>query len=170
MGFSGIEWDGRQTVAGYGDSEIVCSGGRPLERIVVVVAMLPIFALSAQELVQPNLDGLKYSALAKSASIQGIVQFVVKSDGIQLVSGHSMLVEAAKSNLEKWAQAHVSDIPLSVIYSFRLAEPKFIEVDEPIWDKFNRFFLRLFHLHVTEELRNIAAFIPKTTRRFLRVK
>jgi hypothetical protein len=116
--------------------------------------------MSAQELVQPNLEGLKYTALAKSASIQGIVQFVVKSDGIRLVSGHPMLVEAAKSNLEKWAQTHVSDIPLSVTYSFRLADPTLIEVDEPIWNKLDRFFLGLFHRPVTRRAKEYRCVHP----------
>ena len=110
-----------------------------------MAAMLLTFTLSAQDIAQPNLEGLKYSALAKKASIQGIVKFVVKSDGIRLVSGHPMLVEAAQSNLEKWAQTHVSDIPFSVTYSFQLADPTLIEADEPIWNKLDRFFLRLFH-------------------------
>src|SRR5579862_6951977 len=119
-----------------------------------------VLTMTAQEPVQPNLEGLKYSALAKSASIQGTVQFVVESDGIRLVSGHPMLVEAAQSNLEKWAQTHVFGIPLSVSYSFRLAEPKFIEVDEPIWDRFESFFLRLFHRPVTRRAKEYRSVHP----------
>jgi hypothetical protein len=32
---------------------------------------------------------------------KGLFEFVVKSEGIQLVSGHPILAAAAKSNLEK---------------------------------------------------------------------
>jgi hypothetical protein len=135
-----------------------------LPEMILKLSMLvscAAFTMTAQEIVQPNLEGLKYPALAKSASIQGIIQFVVNSDGIRLVSGHPMLVAAAKSNLEKWAQTHVSDIPLSVSYSFRLADPKFIEVDEPILDKFDRFFLRLFHLPVTRRVKEYRCVHPE---------
>ena len=55
-----------------------------------------------------NLDGFKYPALARSARIGGTVQFLVKSDGIQLLSGHNLLVPAARSNLEKWAVPYAS--------------------------------------------------------------
>jgi hypothetical protein len=66
--------------------------------ILVSYATLTI---TAQELVQPNLDGFKYPPLARSARIAGTVQLVVGSDGVQVISGHPMLVAAAKSNLEK---------------------------------------------------------------------
>ena len=62
-----------------------------------------------------------------------------------------MLAAAAKSNLEKWAMPQASDTALSVTYVFRLTIPDdiLIEVDEPIGDQFDRFFLRLLHLPVT---------------------
>ena len=111
-----------------------------------------VLTMTAQELVQPNLDGFKYPVIARSARIQGTVQFLVRSDGIQLVSGHPMLAAAAKSNLEKWAVPYPSDTPLSVTYHF-LVVPEFKQVNEPIGDRFDRFFLRLFHRPVTRQVK-----------------
>jgi hypothetical protein len=110
--------------------------------------------IGAQELVQPNLDGFKYPALARSARIEGTVEFVVKLDGIQLLSGHPMLAAVAKSNLEKWAAHYTVYAPLSVTYVFRLRETDMpiIEASEPIGDGFHRFFLRLFHRPLTRRV------------------
>jgi hypothetical protein len=119
--------------------------------------------MTAQELVQPNLDGFKYPALARAARIQGKVQFMVKSDGPQLVSGHPMLATAAKGNLEKWAVPHASDTPLSVTYIFRLKDfvSHIIEVDRPIGDSFDRFFLRLFRRPITRRIKEWDCVSPK---------
>ncbi|HEX3678616.1 MAG TPA: hypothetical protein VHU90_02745 [Galbitalea sp.] len=124
-------------------------------KAVVVMAMLASWAavsLIAEELVQPNLDGFKYPALARSARIGGTVQFLVKSDGVQLLSGHNLLVPAARGNLEKWAIPYASSSPLSVTYVFRLTDEvttKIVEVDQPVGNGFDRFFLRLFRRPVT---------------------
>jgi hypothetical protein len=115
-----------------------------------------VLTMTAQELVQPNLDGFKYPARARSARIGGTVQFSVKSDGIQLVSGHRLLVPAARNNLEKWAIRYASDMPLSVVYIFRLTDEvttKIVEVDQPIGNGFDRFFLRLFRRPVTRQIK-----------------
>jgi hypothetical protein len=120
--------------------------------------------MTAQELVQPALEGFKYPALARSARIQGPVQFVVSSNGIQVVSGHPLLAAAAKSNLEKWAIPYASDTPLSVTYSFRLTTDtggQIAEVDEPIGDRFDRFFLRLFHRPVTRKIEEYSCIQPE---------
>ena len=135
-----------------------------------MVASWAVVTMTAQELVQPNLDGLKYPVIAKSARIQGSVQYVVKSDGIQLVSGHPMLAAAAKSNLEKWAMPHAIGTPLSVTYVFRLTIPDDIpiEVDEPIGDQFDRLFLRLLHLPVTRRVKKYTCTEPKESLRFFK--
>jgi len=108
-------------------------------------------------IIRPNLDGFNYPALARAARIQGTVQFVVKSDGVQLLSsGHPILAAAAKRNLEKWATAYVSDAPLSVTYIFRLTAGtgmQVMEAEEPIGDSFERFFLRLFRRPVTRRVK-----------------
>jgi hypothetical protein len=120
-----------------------------------MLASWAVLTMSAQELVQPNLDGFKYPALARSARIQGTVEFVVKSDGAQLVSGYPMLASAAKSNLEKWAVPYASDTPLSVTYIFRLKEfvSRIIEVEQPIGNGFDRFFLRLFRRPIARRIK-----------------
>lgn len=113
-----------------------------------------VLTMSAQELVQPNLDGFKYPRLAQAARIQGTVQFVVKSEGIQLLAGHPMLVPAARTNLEGWTVPYASSTPLSVTYNFRLAPgARIVEVDQPIGDRFDRFFLRLFHRPTTRRIK-----------------
>jgi len=120
--------------------------------------------MSAQELVHANLDGFKYPPLARSARIQGTVEFAVKSDGIQLVSGHPMLAATAKSNLEKWAVPYASDTPLSVTYIFRLTDDvttKIVEVEEPVGNGFDRFFLRLFRRPVTSRIKEQVCAGPK---------
>jgi len=53
-----------------------------------------VLAMTAQEPVQPNLDGFRYPVLARSARIKGSVEFVVNSDGVRLV--HPMLAAIAK--------------------------------------------------------------------------
>jgi hypothetical protein len=110
-----------------------------------------LLTMTAQELVQPNLVGFRYPALARAARIQGTVQFVVKSEGVQLLSGHPMLAAAARNNLEQWAVPNHTNTPLSVTYVFRLREParQIVEVDEPIGNGFDRFFLRIFRRPVT---------------------
>jgi hypothetical protein len=92
--------------------------------MILKLSMLVLNAtltMTAQETLQPNLDGFKYPPLARSAGIGGTVQFLVKSDGVQLLSGHQFLVPAAKNNLEKWAVPYASDTPLSVTYHFSVA-------------------------------------------------
>ena len=123
-----------------------------------MLASCAVLTMTAQETIQPILDGLKYPVIAKSARIQGTVQFIIKSAGIQLVSGHPMLAAAAKSNLEKWAVPYTKSTPLSVTYVFRLTIPDDIpiEVEEPIGDRFDRFFLRLLHLPVTRRIKKYA--------------
>ena len=114
------------------------------------------FTLFAQDPIRPNLDGFRYPALARSAMIQGTVQFVVKSDGVQLLSGHPILAAGAKSNVERWATRYVSDAPLSATYIFRLTAgtgTQVVEAEEPIGDRFERFFLRLFHRPVTKRVK-----------------
>lgn len=128
---------------------------------LVMLLSCAVLAMIAQERVQPNLNGFRYPVLARSAQIQGTVQYVVKSDGIQLVSGHPMLAAAARSNLEKWAVPHFSDTPLSVTYNFRLADREFVEVGEPIGDRFDRFFLRLFGRPVTRRVTEEVCQVPK---------
>ncbi len=118
------------------------------------LALCVALTMSAQELVQPNLDGFKYPRLAQAARIQGTVQFVVKSEGIQLLAGHPMLVPAARTNLEEWAVPYASSTPLSVTYSFRLAPgARIVEVDQPVGDRLDRFFLRLFHRPTTRRIK-----------------
>src|SRR5665213_1278288 len=112
--------------------------------------------MSAQELVQPNLEGFKYPPLARSARIGGTVRVLVKSGGVHLLSGHNLLVAAARSNLEKWAIPYASSSPLSVTYVFRLTDEvttKIVEVDQPITNGFDRFFLRLFRRPVTRRIK-----------------
>jgi len=128
-----------------------------------------VLTMTAQEIVQPNLDGFKYPVLARSARIQGTVEFVVKSAGIQLVSGHPILAAAAKSNLEKWSVPYASDTPLSVTYIFHLTNGEQItEVDEPIGDRFDRFFLRIFHLSVTRRVKRYSCIESKDHQRVLK--
>jgi len=117
-----------------------------------MLASWAVVTMTAQELVQPNLDGFKYPALARAARVQGTVQFVVKSDGAQLVSGQPLLVPAAKSNLEKWAVPYTSETPLSVTYIFRI-RIETVEVDELIGNGLDRFFLRLFRRPVTRRIK-----------------
>ena len=134
-----------------------------------MLASWAVMTLTAQEPVQPNLDGLRYPVLARSARIQGTVEFLVKSDGIQLVSGHPILAAAAKSNLEKWAVPHASDTPLSVTYIFHLTNGEQItEADEPIGDRFDRFFLRIFHLPVSRRVKKYSCIEPKDHNRVLK--
>jgi hypothetical protein len=124
----------------------------------VLEAMLGLWTvvgLAAQEPVRPNLDGFTYPIIPRSARIQGTVEFLVKADGTQLVSGHPMLAAAAKSNLEKWAIPYASDTPLSVTYIFRLKDPvtQAVEVNRLIGDSFDRFFLRLFRRPITRRVK-----------------
>ena len=114
-----------------------------------------VLTMTAQELVRPDLDGFKYPVIARSARIQGTVEFVVNSDGLHLVSGNPMLVAAAKSNLEKWAIPYVSGTPLSITYHFRVKDPatRIAEVDRPIGDSFDRFFLRLLRRPTTRRVK-----------------
>ncbi len=67
-----------------------------------ILASCGVLTMTAEGLVQPNLEGFKYPELARSARVGGTVKFVVTSGGIQLLSGHPLLAPAAKSNLEKW--------------------------------------------------------------------
>jgi hypothetical protein len=119
-------------------------------------------SLAAQEPIRPNLEGLKYPVIPRSARIQGTVQYVVKSDGIELVSGHRMLAAAAKSNLEKWATPYTNRTPLSVTYIFRLQDVRteIVERDEPVGDMFDRFFLRLFRRPVTRRIKQEVCLPP----------
>jgi hypothetical protein len=144
--------------AGAGTVTIVDNQVRLLEMILKLSMLVSCAALSltAQEPVLPNLDGFKYPSLARSARIGGRVQFLVKSDGIQLLSGHPFLVPAARSNLEKWAVPYASDVPLSVTYIFRVTSDiriETVDVDQPIGDAFDRFFLRLVRRPVTRRIK-----------------
>ena len=119
-----------------------------------MLASWAVLAVTAEELVQPNLDGFKYPALARSARVGGTVKFVVTSGGIQLLSGHPLLAPAAKSNLEKWAVPYASETPLSIDYVFTdEVTTKIVEVDEPVGNGFDRFFLRLLRRPVTRRIR-----------------
>lgn len=118
----------------------------------ILFAAWPVFTLAAQDQIQPNLEGLSYPALARSARIEGKVRFAIEAGQAQLVSGHPMLVGAAKANLERWATAPVSDKSLTVVYDFRLDDVASIEVEEPIGDAFDRFFLRLFRRPVMRKI------------------
>jgi hypothetical protein len=123
------------------------SGSRMLILKSFMLAYWMGVTVFAQDPIRPNLDGFRYPALAHSAMIQGTVQFVVKSEGVQLLSGHPMLAAAAKSNVEKWATRYVSDGPLSATYIFRLRAgtgTQIVEAEEPIGNSFERFFLCFF--------------------------
>jgi hypothetical protein len=134
-----------------------------------ILALCVVLTMMAQEPVQPNLEGFKYPVLARSARIQGTVEFVVKSDGIQLVSGHPILAAGAKSNLEKWAIPYASDTRLSVTYIFHLTSGEQItEADEPIGDRFDRFFLRIFHLPVYRRVKKYNCIEPKDNHRVIK--
>src|ERR1700690_1794256 len=112
--------------------------------------------LLAQDSIHPNVDGFKYPALAKSARVQGTVQFLVTPGGIRVSSGHPMLVLAARNNLEKWAAPGSLSAPLSVTYNFRLTDAittQVVETDEPIGNSFDRFFLRLFRRPVSRRVK-----------------
>jgi len=128
-----------------------------------MLALWTAVSLAAQEPVRPNLEGLKYPVVARFNGIQGTVELVVKSDGIQLVSGHPLLVAAAKSNLEKWATPRASGTSLLVTYVFRLTDSAVenVEVDEPIGNKFDRFFLRFFHRPVTRRIKEYRCVYPE---------
>jgi hypothetical protein len=132
------------------------SGSRMLILKSFMLAYWMGVTVFAQDPIRPNLDGFRYPALAHSAMIQGTVQFVVKSEGVQLLSGHPMLAAAAKSNVEKWATRYVSDGPLSATYIFRLRAgtgTQIVEAEEPIGNSFERFFLWLFHRPVTKRVK-----------------
>jgi len=123
-----------------------------------------MLTLSAAELVQPNLEGFRYPLLARSARIGGTVQFLVKADSVQLLSGHPLLVPAARSNLEKWAVPYASQPPLSVTYVFRITGDiriETVEVDRPIGNAFDRFFLHLSGRPVTRRIKEQVCVGPK---------
>lgn len=146
---------------------MVDSQTRLLEMILKFSTLVScaVFTMTAQEPLQPNLDGFQYPALARSARIGGTVRFLVKTDGIQLLSGHQMLVPAARSNLEKWAIPYALDTPLSVTYVFRPTGEiriETVEVDRPIGNSFDRFFLRLVRRPVTRRVKEQVC-LPKDT-------
>jgi hypothetical protein len=129
-----------------------------------ILVSCAVLTMTAQEPVRPNLDGFKYPALARSARIGGTVQFLVKSDGVQLLSGHQLLVPAARSNLEKWAIPYASDTPLSVTYIFRVTGDimtEIVEVDRPIGNRLDRFFLSLFRRPVARRIKEQVCVGPK---------
>ena len=132
---------------------------------VSTIVFCAALTMSAQESVQPNLDGFKYPALARAARIEGTVVFVVKSDGIHLVSGHQLLVPTAQSNLEKWAVPYGLETPLTVTYVFRQTgeiRVEIVEVDRLIGNRFDRFFLRLSRRPVTRRIKEKEC-LPKDT-------
>ncbi len=130
-----------------------------------MLALWTAVSLAAQEPVRPNLEGFKYPPIARSARLGGTVQFLVNSDGVQLLSGHWLLVPSARSNLEKWAIPYASDTPLSVTYVFRPTGEvtiETVEVDRPIGSAFDRFFLRLIRRPVTRRVKEKVC-LPKDT-------
>jgi hypothetical protein len=129
----------------------------------IIFASWPVLTLAAQDQIQPDLEGLRYPALARAARIQGTVQFVIEAGRAQLALGHPFLVGAAKANLGKWATAPVSDKSLTVTYDFRLTDVARddIEVEEPIGDAFDRFFLRLFHRPVKRRIATYVCHAPR---------
>jgi len=102
----------------------------------------------AQSPIRPDLEGLLYPPLARSARIEGQVRFVIKAGDIQLVSGHPILVPISKANMEKWAIRQAADKQLWVTYTFRLNPNRYVEKRELVGDSVDRFFLRLFHRSV----------------------
>jgi hypothetical protein len=116
--------------------------------------LLPCLAQSG---MAPDLSGLLYPALPRSARIQGTVRFLVASGEIMVVSGHPMLVQHAKDNLGKWAKGLPQEEPTFVNYNFRLLPERWTVREEPIGDDFDRFFLRLFHRPVTRTIRECVA-------------
>jgi outer membrane biosynthesis protein TonB len=86
----------------------------------LISACLIAAALCAQAPIQPDLEKLNYPALARAARIQGRVKFTIEHGDITLVSGHPILVQAAKDNLQTWAPSQSLDAELEVSYIFRL--------------------------------------------------
>lgn len=119
-------------------------------RKFLLLTWLSLLPCLAQQVVSPDLTGLFYPALAKSAQIQGIVQFRVESGQITLVSGHPFLLGVAKSNLERWASGLSGGKPTLVNYVFHV--PPVETNDEPIGNRIDRFFLRLFRRPVTRKV------------------
>ena len=115
-------------------------------------------AMQARETFQPDLSGLVYPVLAKSARMQGLVKFSVKDGKITLISGHPILVQNAKQNLERWALEIPSSDEFRVNYSFLLTDEsttKIVETEQPIGDAFDRLFLRIFRRSTTRRVPTI---------------
>jgi hypothetical protein len=129
------------------------------------IACFSAASLLAQETLEPKLEGLQYPALARSARIQGTVHFLLKPDGIELVSGHPMLVQIARQNLETWLEPNQLIEPILVGYIFRFSGDASIHInrsEEPVGDALDRFFLRLLHRRTTRVITSEICEPPKS--------
>jgi hypothetical protein len=90
-----------------------------------------------------NVGGFRYPPIARSARIQGDVIFQVGTTDVDLIIGNLLLASAAQVNLQTW------DLPpfkgdYLVRYHFNLTGPGTKRQVEPIGDRVDRFFRRLF--------------------------
>jgi hypothetical protein len=95
--------------------------------------------------IKVNVEGFQYLPVARSASIQGDVSFAVSASGVKMTSGHPLLAYAAQANLQTWDLPPLKGKYL-VRYHFVLTDFEPRRQMEPIGNRFDRFFLRLFRV------------------------
>ena len=119
-----------------------------------LIVVLSVACLFGQQL-HPSIDGAVYPPLARQARIQGPVKFAVSvaegKPSITLISGHPVLVNAAKQALQKWSFDGVADGEYRINYVYQLDESGFDIVTETRkqGNALDRFFLRMFRRPTT---------------------
>ena len=112
------------------------------------VGCLLLFAAGAwaqqeEPKISVNLEGFRYPPIARWARIQGDVVFQVRTPDVDLVIGQLFLTSTAQANLQTWDLSPFAGSYV-VRYHFILTDPGTKRQMEPIGNKFDRFFLRLF--------------------------
>jgi hypothetical protein len=112
----------------------------------LTVFLICCLAARAQESPEfkVNVNEFRYPRLPQSARIQGDVVFEGSASDLKLISGHPLLVPAARVNLAGWRLPPLNQDKYKIIYHFFLLDAPVRRETVLIGNTFDRFFLRLF--------------------------
>jgi hypothetical protein len=121
----------------------------------IACILLIAFAALAQDNAEivSKVEAVKYAPLPRMARIQGDVRLHLGPKGVELISGHPLLVPAATQSLTDLG--NLSETEVDVIYHFGLVDPTVQIISKTVQrgDAFDRLILRALRIKAEKTVR-----------------